>query len=309
MAVVLADARLPDLPVVFANPAFQDLTGYHEAEILGRNCRFLQGPETDPRTVAMLKAAIETEDAIAVEILNYRKDGSKFWNALHLAPLYDDSGALQYFFGSQGDVTSNRAARTAEAHIAALTRELSHRVKNMCSIISAVVTMTAERHDALAISDQINERIFALGRTYEGAPSAAANGKVDLKALIQRALAPHLASGRLRMSLGGEDIDLRPSMSSTIGLILHELATDALSCGSLKSEGALVSLDARVIAGEHGKALRLVWTETGRPSTDPRRKADRKSSIMDSILEASDGTIERRWQQHGLVLSLVLPIQ
>ncbi len=157
----------------------------------------------------------ETEGAIAVEVLNYRKDGSRFWNALYLAPLYDDSGTLQYFFGSQEDVTSVREARAAEAHTSVLTRELSHRVKNMCSIISAVVTMTAERHNALASSDDINEQIFALGRTYEGAPSAAANGKVDLEALMQRVLAPHLASGRLRIL--AHLLHVQPAQSCKIG--------------------------------------------------------------------------------------------
>ena len=80
MPMILADPRQSDCPIAFANNAFLDLTGYEEAEVVGRNCRFLQGAGTDPDSVRLLREAIAHEQAIALEILNYRRDGAPFWN-------------------------------------------------------------------------------------------------------------------------------------------------------------------------------------------------------------------------------------
>jgi PAS domain S-box-containing protein len=118
--IVMTDARQPDHSIVYVNPAFQELTGYPTAEILGRNCRFLQGPDTDPAAVAELRDAIRDERAATVELLNYRKDGSPFWNRLSLSPVRDARGTLTHFVGVQLDVTERRRAVAelagAEAH-------------------------------------------------------------------------------------------------------------------------------------------------------------------------------------------------
>lgn len=84
MPMVITNPRLPDNPIVFANEAFQKLTGYSKEEILGRNCRFLQGPDTSKAAVTRVREAIARGEAIDVDLLNYRKDGAPFWNALYL---------------------------------------------------------------------------------------------------------------------------------------------------------------------------------------------------------------------------------
>lgn len=89
MAVCLTDPRQKDDPIIFCNQAFERLTGYDSDEIVGRNCRFLQGPRTDREQVGKLREAIDEERVAVFELLNYRKDGSSFWNALHLGPIYD----------------------------------------------------------------------------------------------------------------------------------------------------------------------------------------------------------------------------
>ena len=101
MPMILTDPRQDDNPIVFANKAFLDLTGYEESEIIGRNCRFLQGADTDRAAVADLRDAVARREAISLEILNYKRDGSAFWNAVFIAPVFDDHGELIYFFASQ----------------------------------------------------------------------------------------------------------------------------------------------------------------------------------------------------------------
>lgn len=100
---VITDPRLPDNPIIFASDSFLELTEYSREEILGRNCRFLQGPETDKGIVAKIRDAIREQREITVQLINYTKSGKKFWNLFHLQPMRDQKGELQYFIGVQLD--------------------------------------------------------------------------------------------------------------------------------------------------------------------------------------------------------------
>ncbi|MDP8917079.1 MAG: PAS domain-containing protein, partial [Pseudomonadota bacterium] len=113
LAVIVTDRREPDDPIVFANDAFCALTGYPREEILGRNCRFLQGPDTDPAAVAKVRRAVAEGRDIAVEVLNYKKNGETFWNGLFISPVRNSAGEVIYFFGSQLDVTRKKQAELA----------------------------------------------------------------------------------------------------------------------------------------------------------------------------------------------------
>ncbi|XP_068667925.1 phototropin-1-like [Aristolochia californica] len=100
---VITDPRLPDNPIIFASDSFLELTEYSREEILGRNCRFLQGPETDPATVRKIRKAIDNQTDVTVQLINYTKSGKKFWNLFHLQPMRDQKGEVQYFIGVQLD--------------------------------------------------------------------------------------------------------------------------------------------------------------------------------------------------------------
>lgn len=100
---VITDPRLPDNPIIFASDSFLELTEYSREEILGRNCRFLQGPETDPATVKKIREAIDNQKDVTVQLINYTKSGKKFWNLFHLQPMRDQKGEVQYFIGVQLD--------------------------------------------------------------------------------------------------------------------------------------------------------------------------------------------------------------
>ncbi|MCW2365181.1 PAS domain S-box-containing protein [Sphingobium sp. B7D2B] len=171
MPMILTDPNLPDNPIVFANKAFLDLTLYEESEIIGRNCRFLQGAETDRERIAELRDAVARHESIALEILNYRRDGTPFWNAVFIGPVYDVSGKLLYFFASQLDVTKRREteqvlrqAQKMEA-IGQLTAGLAHDFNNLLQVIGGSLELASNRID--------DERA---GRHIENAQHAAARG-------------------------------------------------------------------------------------------------------------------------------------
>jgi PAS domain S-box-containing protein len=110
---VLTDPRLDDNPVVYANRAFLEMTGYAEPEVLGRNCRFLQGPDTDPGAVAELRRAAREHRQTTVELVNFRKGGAPFWNRVHISPVRDEGGEVVRFVGVQVDVSAHRGPRVA----------------------------------------------------------------------------------------------------------------------------------------------------------------------------------------------------
>lgn len=103
LGVAIADAAVPDLPLVYVNPEFERITGYRFDEVVGRNCRFLQGPDTSPRAVARLRAALREQVPIELTILNYRKDGRPFWNQLRLTPVVEADRNRAYVIGYLAD--------------------------------------------------------------------------------------------------------------------------------------------------------------------------------------------------------------
>ena len=158
--MIVTDPRREDHPIVFVNRAFSQMTGYAPDEIIGRNCRFLQGADTDRAVVAEIRAAISESREIATEVLNYRKDGSAFWNALFISPVYDNEGALLYYFASQLDVSrrrdaeeSLRQAQKMEA-LGQLTGGIAHDFNNLLQVIVGYADMAG-----MMVSSDVDPRL------------------------------------------------------------------------------------------------------------------------------------------------------
>ena len=111
--IAIVDARMPDMPLIYVNEGFERLTGYSAAEVIGKNCRFLQGPGTDPVGLEKLRSALRENRECTLLLRNYRKDGSSFWNRLSITPVRDGSGEVSHFIGVQSDVTVEQNALQA----------------------------------------------------------------------------------------------------------------------------------------------------------------------------------------------------
>lgn len=112
-SILIADACQPDRPIIYCNPAFEKLSGYSRDEVIGRNCRFLQGPDTDRAELSKLRSSLQAGTEIKVVLKNYRKDKTPFWNELTVSPVRDASGKLTHFIGVQNDITKRVTAETA----------------------------------------------------------------------------------------------------------------------------------------------------------------------------------------------------
>lgn len=132
VGISIVDNRQSDMPLVYVNGGFERLTGYDADEAVGRNCRFLQGEATDPTTVERVGEALDAGRPVSVELLNYRKDGTPFWNYLQINPIEDESGDVTHFLGFQTDVT---ARKRSEHLVEVLNRVLRHNLRNDMNLV------------------------------------------------------------------------------------------------------------------------------------------------------------------------------
>lgn len=147
VCVTIANMSRPDMPLAYVNAAFTETTGYGVADAIGRNCRFLQGPDTDRQAVQALREAIVCKSPVSVEFINYRKDGTPFINALKMAPVHDDMGRLISFIGIQNDVTEERARTTSEISrqrmeaLGQMAGGVAHQLNNLLQPIVTLVSL------------------------------------------------------------------------------------------------------------------------------------------------------------------------
>ncbi len=161
LSFTISDTRLPDNPLVFVNPAFERTTGYARDEVQGRNCRFLQGPHTDPADVQRIRAAMAAEEHLTLTLLNYRKDGTAFWNELSLSPVYDADGALTHYVGIQADVSARvQIEQERERHLEAerAARAEAERAQRRLALLAEATSMLAATLDV----DESLDRLTSL---------------------------------------------------------------------------------------------------------------------------------------------------
>ena len=172
VATVVSNPRRPDNPLEVANPAFCALTGYGEAEIVGRNCRFLAGPRSDARATAAMREAIRLARPALVEILNYRKDGSMFRNGVMISPLFGDDGRIAYFLGSQVDLGPAGELELRRSEAAARVAELPQRQRQVLEAMSRGLLNKQIAH-ALGIAEKTVKMHRALMLERLGAATSA----------------------------------------------------------------------------------------------------------------------------------------
>ncbi len=265
MPMIVTDPNQSDNPIIFCNEAFRRLTGYRDDEIIGRNCRFLQGPETDNATIAKIREGIAAGHDVAVDILNYRKDGTTFWNAVFISPVRDEAGTIIYFFASQLDFTTVKsreadlaaARHEAEAEVAKntatlksaleartlLVHEVDHRVKNnlltMASIVKMQARITTDYRQRQTLMSVLN-RIEALSTVQRKLFTLDDVSNFDISEFTKELVTDLVdATGRndIRLSLDLSPL-LVPAVKATpLSLIVNELVGDAVRRGLMDGGG------------------------------------------------------------------------
>ncbi|SFJ60687.1 PAS domain S-box protein [Planctomicrobium piriforme] len=287
--IVITDPSIDGNPIIYVSPGFTRLTGYRADEAVGRNCRFLQGADTDPKSVTRLRKAVRTGEACNVEMVNYKKDGKSFWNELTITPLRDADGLLTNFVGVQTDVTERRrmADQLREAQkmeaIGQLAGGVAHDFNNYLTVINGYSDLLLQRlppddpqremlvqiRRAGEHSAHLTNQLLALGRKQMVAPRI-----VDVNRIVREGV-------RMLRGVLGEDIELKVHLASDLwpvwvdpGLLQQVLmnlavnARDAMLVGGLLTiETSNLQLDEAFVRdhpeSQLGKHVLLSVTDTG----------------------------------------------
>lgn len=272
LALVLTNPHLDGNPIIYANDAFGRITGYAAAATVGRNCRFLQGDETDPEHARQIGEALRAERDISLDILNYRADGTKFVNRLMITPLYDENNKLQCFLGVQRDMSDGQDAATtqtkgAKAPVDSALGEIQHRVKNHLSMIVGMIRMQARMKTSQESFSALARRIESLQLLYQEMTEAGVGShrseRVPLGAYVSRVAATigHL-DGRnsVRINVDCDAIDVKVDRAARIGLLFSELLTNALKHAFDGREEGLVEARLKMLSSG---VIRLTVTDDG----------------------------------------------
>ena len=287
--ITVADANRPDQPLVYANDAFERLTGYDRQAVLGRNCRFLQGEGTDPEAVARIRRGIEAERPVSVELLNYRKDGTPFWNRLDIVPIRDDDGAVTHYLGLQQDVTERR---TREERLAVLDRVLRHNIRNRMNVISGTARLlldaerdgdtTVDRTDALEKIVDAADELQAISEQAREFQAVVADADSERRAVDLTAALERIADG----AQGTLDVH---APDDPVVAQAHPKLLAALSAGlSLAGESTGGPADLRVDLRRDGETVTLSVTDRG--GTIPRSDLEAVAAERETAIEHSRGT-------------------
>ncbi|WP_458209377.1 bacterio-opsin activator domain-containing protein [Haladaptatus sp. NG-SE-30] len=156
VGITIADARKDDEPLIYINEAFEELTGYPSEEVVGRNCRFLQGEDSDPEAIAAMRTAIDADEPVTVDVQNYRKDGEQFWNRVTIAPVRDEQGEVSHFVGFQMDITERKRAEFAARRRADEREHLLERIEGLLGDVTSAVAEASTRE---AIEAAVCDRV------------------------------------------------------------------------------------------------------------------------------------------------------
>jgi len=257
VGITIVDADRPDEPMIYINDSFEQLTGYSKTYAVGRNCRFLQGEESDPAAVAELRAAVDAGRSASVELLNYRQDGTPFWNRVDIAPVHGVDGEVSHFVGFQMDITERKAA---EMQVKREREDLKHLLLRIDGLVKNVTEQLVEAQSRSQVEQAVCEQVTA-AETYDFAWVGVPDRAID--SLVGTAVAGEWAvpTADLELDLTAADSSPAPdpppaASASRTGEL--QVVTDPGALSTLAEQSAW--LDAEELGGI--AAVPLVYGET-----------------------------------------------
>ncbi|MBP6999908.1 MAG: PAS domain-containing protein [Amaricoccus sp.] len=310
LSMILTDPRLPDNPIVYVNRAFEKTTGYPPSAAIGRNCRFLQGEGTDPRSVARLREAVAEGREISLDILNYRADGAPFWNRLVIAPLLDPQGKVQYFAGIQ-QVLGEPLEETAGEQVDRAVREVQHRVKNHLSLIVSMIRMQARGAEDDSALEMLAHRVESLKLlydelTYRGGENRDAVALGPYLGRVAAAIAALDDRPEVSVEVGFDSFAAPMEVAVNLGLVLSELVTNALR-HAFAGRGGVVRVGVR--EGADGGVVVVVADDGGGMPAGAALPAGGGlgGRIVAALVRSLDATLEVESGPGGSTFTIAVP--
>ena len=295
----------PDGTITFANDRWFEYCGITPERNAREWPELVLHPEDRKRCIAEWTRALREGTQYEIEVRNRRHDGAYRWFLTRAAPVRDAEGRITAWYGSTTDIHDRKQADERQQILAA---ELSHRVKNLLTVIGVLAERTADKATSVAqFLEAFRGRIQALSSA-QAALIASDWQAASLKVLVQGALEPYLVDGG-RIHLDVEDLPIRSDLALTLTLALHELATNAAKYGALSSATGQVRLTTRVEPGESGPEFSLVWDESGGPPVQSPEYIGFGTTLLGRAMEYQhQGRAELLWRKSGLLCRLGLPV-
>ncbi|MGH6850080.1 MAG: PAS domain S-box protein [Methylocella sp.] len=297
------------------NERYCEITGYSRDELLRMQMQELTHPEDLPRNLELFRRMTAEGAPFVIEKRYLRKDGSAIWVSNTVSLARDGSGRPQHVVAISLDISERRRAQEQQS---LLLREMSHRVKNLFSLASGLVTMSARSaHTPADMAEAVRERLGALARAHGLTRPGLINGGEEackdttLHALVQTIFAPYVEPERIKghgfYIVTGPSLSIGGNSVTSIALIMHELATNAVKYGALSTPGGYIHIDWSVQEGE----LLLIWKEHGGPSLggQPEREGFGGSLVRRIVTGQFGGQLSYDWKPKGLIIRLSVPVE
>lgn len=312
---VLADSMpqmvwstLPDGFHDYYNARWYAFTGMPEGSTDGDRWNGMFHPEDQDRAKALWSQSLQTGEPYEIEYRLRDKKGLYRWTIGRALPIRDAEGRITRWVGTCTDIHDSKlqAERTE-----LLTRELSHRIKNMFAVISGLIGLSAQHYpEARPFAESLRRRVAALGRAHDVARphsehSAKAKGGSTLHMMLAEVLAPYPAMDEGRITIAGDDLDVDDRGATPLGLLFHELATNAAKYGPLTGETGQID----IITAQRPDTVEIRWIESGGPRISaPPSHVGFGTQLADlSIVHQMGGQIVRDWREDGLNLTVTVP--
>lgn len=314
-SLVVADMRLPDNPLVYVNPTFERTTGYQASAVIGRNCRFLQGPDTETTSREVIRNALNAGEEASVDIINYRADGEKFVNRLLLSPLHDEEGNVTHFLGIQSHEAKDAVLREKYDEVEESMRELRHRVKNHLSMLLSLVRLQAANAPDLASKlDVLAGRVRALSVLYDDFARVGDDAQevVSLGAYLSRlcgALNMLDGRGQVLVNFDAAKVECGVDKAGQIGMLVSELLTNAMQHAFDDDQSGTVEVELEL--RESGETLRLAVCDDGRGLPEGSNWPDEGNlgaNIVKGLVGQLSAEIDVESDSSGTRVELLIPM-
>ena len=302
-------STLPDGFHDYYNARWYEFTGVPEGSTDGDAWNGMFHPDDQARAATLWRRCLETGEPYEIEYRLRRHDGVYRWTLGRARPIRNDAGEITRWFGTCTDIDDLKRSDQAKE---LLSQELSHRIKNIFAVVSALIALSARQHpEAKAFAGAVRTRINALARAHEFVrphteSSKPTVGSMTLHAFLADLFKPYSDyEGNPRISLSGDDATFDDQAATSVALLFHELATNAAKYGALSRDGGHVALDTR----RSDDRFVLTWTEAGGPAVaGPPKHTGFGSSLATLSVEGQlGGRLERTWLPGGLQVIADLP--
>ena len=314
ISFVVADPGRPDTPIVYVNRAFELTTGYSHRFVVGRNCRFLQGPDTDPDAVRNIAVALSRQEGVRQTLLNYRADGSEFLNDLVITPIRDPDGDVAYYVGVQREVEQG-----VEEREEALRRRTVDIVRQQVQLHLSVVMEMSRTHMASdeeisqgAQSDFLNllRRLEILDLLYENLnESSLQDERLDVGAYVSQIAAKLVARSPragVRINISTERAVVPLDIAVRLGVILAELVEASLTQSFSGLDGGMLDVTLRRVDG--GISLSVYDDGDGDTDSDDwLASSDLTLRMIRRLLDTINAQIRAPKVDQGREIEVVVP--